>query len=1310
MSSDEYFDDEPDSAFLNAVDAIEAAHNLPAKASTSYAKPPSNHHPPPRTVIELSDDDEFDTFDIDEADLQRIDEICENELKRPPPPARSIAGPSKGSFDRTASKGAQTTLFGDIVQPTAPANKTNVSGKKPMERVQSTSKNPFGGRARKTKQWDQTTFAKTGWKKPKSIGDKGKGKGKASFNDDASGEEEEVEFEQFPAPFPPPMKLVPDLLAARRWIYPLNQPKRDYQFNIVKHSLFENTLVALPTGLGKTFIAGVVMLNFYNWFPEGKVIFVAPTKPLVAQQIDACHKTCGIPGSHAAELHGDVVRTKRAKAYDEKRVFYMTPQTLMNDLVSETLDPKDIVLLVVDEAHKATGDYDYARVVRFLMAKNPHFRLLALTATPGGNPEAVQAIVDSLHISHIEIRDEQSMDLRQYLFKKHLEQHIIPMNDDAAKLRDLLSHIMQPMITKCQRAGALRGSPDPIMLHPFRCSESARELHARKADYWLVSLAHKLGPLARAMSYLMEGSIGMCYTYLSGIATDTAEHGGKKSTGAIQKDPGFQALMKEIEAQKSRGFALHPKMEKLRSLLVHEADDSRVMVFVSFRECVDEVVEMLNRENPLIRATRFIGQGTDKHGRKGIAQKEQLEVIKNFKAGKHNVLVSTSIGEEGLDIGEIDMIVCYDAQKTPIRMLQRVGRTGRKRDGYVHVLLAEGREEKNWEKAQQLYKDVQHFIVRAEELELYGDVERLIPDHIKPECVEMMMTIEEHVREDPNSRKRSLNDDGNSSPKKRRKRDDNPLRNLPSGASTGFVNVKDLLVKAGAKTKKRKAGKDFDILAGEDDEDDLEIEAGLYGPRRTASTSAASKPASKAKKPKRAHTIADPGGKKKPPKASKKKTKPHKEPTGSEFEQLGAEDSDDAEIEKGLSLSHQPLSSRGRAVPRTPSPCVRPQSPLSQRSSSPAVPLADRSVIDLTTPDPSHPRVLELDSSPDRPLKFSHPRSVSPGEEIPAFAERSSEPPADSPLAPSRSISACDPAAPGDDDMAWLIEDDEDDLDLQVVASSPPPQREASLPVAGTSSEVEFVNDSYISHSPPPRKSTVPSPSSPLSRYASTSAADGMPPPALPVRPDVPPSPVSDDLPPEPSFAIRAPRRLTKKRTIAETRDSSPLAMPPPSQRRLQHPRSSPSPEPQPKPPKRKKRKFKDLAEAQKMNPWIDVEATHSGDERSLGSSDVDQPSHGYDRHFVQDFPETQVSPSYDQSAIYRRSLLTQAPGMAPVFADRPVSRGVGSFMLAGPSRPRPIVSSSPRLVDEDDGYVFGSFVVEDDAEISFAGNSSSEP
>jgi hypothetical protein len=55
------------------------------------------------------------------------------------------------------------------------------------------------------------------------------------------------------------------------WIYPTNYPVRQYQFDICNKALFANTLVCLPTGLGKTLIAAVVMYNYYRWFPTGKL-------------------------------------------------------------------------------------------------------------------------------------------------------------------------------------------------------------------------------------------------------------------------------------------------------------------------------------------------------------------------------------------------------------------------------------------------------------------------------------------------------------------------------------------------------------------------------------------------------------------------------------------------------------------------------------------------------------------------------------------------------------------------------------------------------------------------------------------------------------------------------------------------------------------------------------------------------------------------------------------------------------------------------------------------------------------------------
>jgi superfamily II DNA or RNA helicase len=81
----------------------------------------------------------------------------------------------------------------------------------------------------------------------------------------------------------------------KSFIYPINYPKRDYQYKIVQTALYSNTMVCLPTGLGKTFIAAVVMFNYFRWFPNGKIVFLAPTKPLVNQQIEACFNIVGIP-------------------------------------------------------------------------------------------------------------------------------------------------------------------------------------------------------------------------------------------------------------------------------------------------------------------------------------------------------------------------------------------------------------------------------------------------------------------------------------------------------------------------------------------------------------------------------------------------------------------------------------------------------------------------------------------------------------------------------------------------------------------------------------------------------------------------------------------------------------------------------------------------------------------------------------------------------------------------------------------------------------------------------------------------------
>ncbi|CAI7869136.1 unnamed protein product [Closterium sp. NIES-54] len=175
---------------------------------------------------------------------------------------------------------------------------------------------------------------------------------------------QEENMQRFDADGPRGSSHCVDERAAATWIYPSNRELRQYQYEIAEAALFANTLVCLPTGVGKTLIAAVVMANYYRWFPHGKIVFMAPTRPLVLQQIRACHNVVAIPQEHTMHMTGQMAREQRAQHWRERRVFFVTGQVLLQDMVQWGACPREaIVCLVVDEAHRATGNYAYARVV-----------------------------------------------------------------------------------------------------------------------------------------------------------------------------------------------------------------------------------------------------------------------------------------------------------------------------------------------------------------------------------------------------------------------------------------------------------------------------------------------------------------------------------------------------------------------------------------------------------------------------------------------------------------------------------------------------------------------------------------------------------------------------------------------------------------------------------------------------------------------------------------------------------------------------------------------------------------------------------
>lgn len=217
--------------------------------------------------------------------------------------------------------------------------------------------------------------------------------------------------------------------------------------------------MVLPTGLGKTFIAAVVMYNIFRWYPTGKIIFMAPTRPLVAQQIDACYQIMGIPKEDTIELTGKQNKRIRSTAWHSKRVFFVTPQVVWSDINDPEINfpISEVKLIVVDEAHKAKGKYAYTDVVSSIAARNKMFRILALSATPGRTIKDVVEVVQNLLISHVEVRSERSIDVAPYTFKKNIKTVVVQLDDNLRKIRDDFLELLEPYVTRLQEYNVITG-------------------------------------------------------------------------------------------------------------------------------------------------------------------------------------------------------------------------------------------------------------------------------------------------------------------------------------------------------------------------------------------------------------------------------------------------------------------------------------------------------------------------------------------------------------------------------------------------------------------------------------------------------------------------------------------------------------------------------------------------------------------------------------------------------------------------------------------------------------------------------------
>ncbi|XP_007984786.2 Fanconi anemia group M protein isoform X2 [Chlorocebus sabaeus] len=528
--------------------------------------------------------------------------------------------------------------------------------------------------------------------------------------------------------------------AGALWIYPTNCPVRDYQLHISRAALFCNTLVCLPTGLGKTFIAAVVMYNFYRWFPSGKVVFMAPTKPLVTQQIEACYQVMGIPQSHMAEMTGSTQAFTRKEIWCSKRVLFLTPQVMVNDLSRGACPAAEIKCLVIDEAHKALGNYAYCQVVRELVKYTNHFRILALSATPGSDIKAVQQVITNLLIGQIELRSEDSPDILAYSYERKVEKLIVPLGEELAAIQKTYIQILESFAhSLIQRNVLMRRDIPNLTKYQIIL---ARDQFRKNPSPNIVGIQQGIieGEFAICISLyhgyelLQQMGLRSLYFFLCGIMDGTK--GMTRSKNELGRNEDFMKLYNHLECMfahtrgtsadsvsaiqqgdKNKKFVYsHPKLKKLEEVVIEhfrswnaentsekKRDETRVMIFSSFRDSVQEIAEMLSQHQPIIRVMTFVGHASGK-STKGFTQKEQLE-------------------------------------KSPIRLVQRMGRTGRKRQGRIVVILSEGREERIYNQSQSNKRNICKAISSNRQvLHFYQRSPRMVPDGINPKLHKMFIT------------------------------------------------------------------------------------------------------------------------------------------------------------------------------------------------------------------------------------------------------------------------------------------------------------------------------------------------------------------------------------------------------------------------------------------------------------------------------------------------------------------------------------------------------------------------------------------
>ena len=469
--------------------------------------------------------------------------------------------------------------------------------------------------------------------------------------------------------------------------------RRAYQISIAEEAKKGSLMVVLPTGLGKTTVALLVLIDR---LAKGKILFLAPTRPLVEQHSAFLRGVLNVDPALIQTFTGSILADRRGKLWDDAKIVVSTPQIIENDLLSNRITLSDVALLIFDECHRAVGNYSYVYIAEKYAKQAKEPLVLGMTASPGSEKEKIQEICASLGIERVESRTEYDHDVAPFVFKKDFEWRGVDVPVEIKKQKRVLDGVLAERIEELRKLGFISRKKsgditkkELLALRQIIVAQLATQKHADL--YKALSLQAEVMKIKHAIDLIETQGIFAVRRYFERLRTEALSKEGSKAGKRLLKDVKFVEVMSAIAAYEGE----HPKLNVVIEILHQETrvnPDTRIIVFTNYRDTAEMIVSALrdaNADKEGIRAVKFIGQAS-KAKDKGLKQKEQVEIINQFKAGIYNVLVATSVAEEGLDIPATDLVLFYEPIPSAIRSIQRKGRTARKKVGKVIVLIAKG--------------------------------------------------------------------------------------------------------------------------------------------------------------------------------------------------------------------------------------------------------------------------------------------------------------------------------------------------------------------------------------------------------------------------------------------------------------------------------------------------------------------------------------------------------------------------------------------------------------------------------------------